>query len=275
MKKRLTILAVIFSVLFLIGACSNTGQSGSANSLEKTSTLSVTATSKQDSIATNGDIAVLGGGLRLTTAMLNIDYFSIEENSGFDGEQEGEHDNGDAEDIEENNGFDGEQEGEHDDGDVNEDTGAEDIILSGPVPIDISSGEYVLSPVEMYPGTFKRIDAVFAITDTDPFKGNSIVITGNFTPTGGDPIPFILNSQFTQEIQSRITDANGGIIVVSDNSTVSVVVTFDLAVWFNGLDFSSAESNNGIIIDGTYNKELLSKFETNLAQSGELEEIND
>jgi hypothetical protein len=84
-----------------------------------------------------------------------------------------------------------------------------------------------------------------------------MVITGDFTPTSGAAIPFALRSQFAQEIQSRIAD--GGIII-ANNATVPVVVIFDLAGWFGGVDFANATIENGeILIDSAHNIDLLLK----------------
>jgi len=137
--------------------------------------------------------------------------------------------------------------------------------------LDISSGEAFIDSVAVYPGTFKKVDFTFMINTAPPFNGKTIVIGGEFAPTNGTTsLDFTLKSEFNQEIQSHIA-GNG--ITVANNVTVAVVVTFDLAGWFDNVDFGSAQVVNGeILIDNAHNTALLSAFEDNLSQSIEVEE---
>ena len=243
----------------LATGCSNGNPAGSSSTVQKNSVAVMKAASRQITSGTAIDIPVQGGDLHIQVALLNIEKFEIEENSGFDGEQEGEH-----------------QDGDHDDDNGNDDTietELEDIEVTGPFDIDVSNGEIFLDSVAVYSGTFKKVEFNFVVNSNSPFNGNTIHISGEFRPTNAASIPFTLQSQFSENIQGRIA---GDGIIVSENTIVPIVVTFDLAGWFNGVDFSSAEVvNSEIRIDSTSNTALLTVFENNLGQHVDVEEDND
>ncbi len=232
--------------------CKNSSPSDSSP-MQKSSTVLMKAAAKVQPHVTLGDIPVKGGSLNIQSALLNIEKFLIEENFGFDGEQEGEHQDDD-------NGSDN----DHD---------APDIMVAGPFSIEISKGEAFLDSVAVYPGTFKDLKLNFARKAAAPFNGKSLVISGQFAPTNGAAIPFTINSEFAKEIQSQIA-GNG--IIVPQNAKVPVVVNFDLQAWFSGMDFTNATLVNGaILIDNANNAGLLSAFEANLAKFVEVEEDRD
>ncbi len=117
----------------------------------------------------------------------------------------------------------------------------------------------------MYPGTFRKVEKSFALSDAAPFDGDAIVVVRSHQPGTDAPIPFTLRSRFTEDMQARI--ANGG-ITVKDNATVPITVIFDLDALFGSLDFASAVVEGGeILIDAAHNHALLTGFELNLGDS--------
>jgi hypothetical protein len=167
--------------------------------------------------------------------------------------------------VEENSGFDGEQTGENNDG-ANDTLGTTgetpDITVPGPFSVDLSSGTASIGSFDVYPGTFKKVNFKLVPNSADPFWGKTIVISGLYTPQGGSAIPFTLKSDVNSQLQLPL--ANGGIVATS-NSTVSLDIVIDLPVLFNSVDFSTATVSNGqILIDSQNNAALLSSFETNL-----------
>ncbi len=236
-------------LLILVTYC---GKNPSAStSLQKNSVVLMKAKAKLHSTSSMSDIPVPGGSVNVQFALLNIEKYRIEENSGVENEQQGQHEDNDS------GGSDNEQE-------------APDIAVTGPFSIDISNGETFIDSVAVYPGTFKKVDFTFMLNSAPPFDGKTIVISGEFIPVNGTAIPMTIKSTFAQEIQIRIA---GGGITVAANSTVPVVVTFDLTGMFNNVDFGSAQVSNGeIIVDNVSNTALLAAFEANLAKYVEVEE---
>lgn len=222
----------------------------------KSSTAVMKATGLHKSASTTlSDLPVLGGTLNVQSAWINISDLRIEENSGFDGEQQGEHNDGDQ------GGSENESQGSEND--------SPDITAPGPFSLEISSGQALIGSFNVYPGTFKKVDFTFQPNTNDPFYGKTIVISGEFTSTAGTVTPFALKSEFAQPIQTQIA---GGGITVPANATVDINVVFDLAGWFSNVDFSAAQISNGqILIDSSNNTALLSAFEANLAQYVEVE----
>ena len=244
MKQKTSLLFVLSCITLLCLASGCEQEPG-------TIILTAKATTKSIGSSTNLDnIPVIGGTVNVQTAMINVEKFIIEENSGSDGEFDGENDDGDS-DVE-----------------------AEDITVKGPFSLDISSGFAPISNVSVYPGTFKQVDVTFLVNIDPPFNGNSIIISGEFIPAGGGvPVPFNLQSEFSEEIQCLIA---GGGITVTSNSTVTMTVNFDLAKWFELLDFANAQITNGVIeINTLSNLNLLANFENNFENSGEVDEENE
>lgn len=186
---------------------------------------------------------ITGGTLDVQSAMLNFKDLVIEENSGFDGEQQGENNSG-----------------EQNDGGSELET--PDITSAGPFVIDLSNGNALIGSFDVYPGTFKKVNFSLSPNSAEPFLGQTIVISGTYTQDGGTIIPFTLKSDIIAQLQLPL--ANGG-VVVSANSTVSISIIVDLPSLFNSVNFTSATSTNGeISIDSQNNSALLSRFETNL-----------
>lgn len=244
--------ALLFSVVLisalLFSAC-NKSEPISPISLEKSSNVILKASGKT---ATNiNRIAVTNGNVSLSTFYISLSKINIQENSGFDGEQNGENNDGQAE-----NG--------------STEIEVPDITLNGPFNFNIASGSVELGTFAVYPGTFKQVDLTFLTTSNSPFNGNSLVINGNFTSSNGTVIPFVLHSKFSNTFQTLIS-GNG--ITVNQNSTVPVTIIYDFDKMFANMNFDSATIINGtIFIDETNNSELLRTFENNLNNSVELED---
>ncbi len=261
-SKRYAVILAGLALLVLSIGCSKTNPTAYSKAAQKTGTVLMKASPTHNQNAIMSIVPVTGGNLDIQSAMINIDQFKIEENSGFDVEQQGDHNDGDQ------GGVDNEAGGI----DTNEQDAA-DIVVTGPFALDISNGEVLINSVAVYPGTFKKVDFTFKINTAPPFNGKAILLSGVFTPNTGAAVPFTLKSEFSKTIQSKIA-GNG--ITVANNSTVPVKVIFDLAGWFNTVDFSGAQLSNGeIVIDSTNNTALLTAFETNLAQYVEVEKESD
>lgn len=247
----ITNLTVITSLaLLLLSGCGG-DPFALSKSMEKSSTVVLKASARHPSVGNSIEIPVPGGSLAISSALLNIGEFEIEGNSEVEHEDENE-DNDDKED----------DEGESD-----------EIEVKGPFAIDISSGEAFIDSVAVFPGTFKKVELEFALNTSSPFDGNSIVMQGDFTPTNGVAVPFTLKSGFKREIEGGLA---GDGITVPENATVPVVVTFDLAGFFENVDFGNAAVVNGeIVIDGTNNSTLLAAFEANLSKYVEVEVDDD
>jgi hypothetical protein len=210
------------------------------DSNQKSSTLSVKAVAKV--------ISAKGDSLSIKTADVNIANLQIEENSGNDGENVGGGDN-------ETGGNDVEGGNENDNG---------DIVLAGPYSLDIASGSASIGQVNIYPGTFKKVDLDFQTSSSSTYNGSSIFITGTYTDNSGTIIPFKIYSSFAQQVQLPIA-GNG--ITVAANSMVTIDIVFDVNAWLTGLDFASATITNGVIlINSANNTSLLTTFELNLSK---------
>ena len=239
--QRMLYLTILVTIVFML-SCSNSPVTASR---EKSSMILLKASSKQLSTSTPSEIPVPGGVLTVSSALLNIGEFEIEENSGFEHEGKNKDDEGES----------------------------DEIVVKGPFAIDISSGEAFIDSVAVFPGTFKKVELEFALNTSSPFDGKSIVMQGDFNPTNGVAVPFTLKSGFKREIEGGLA---GDGITVPENATVPVVVTFDLAGFFENVDFGNAAVVNGeIVIDGTNNSTLLAAFEANLSKYVEVEEDDD
>lgn len=247
--KFVLVLGTFFLAMLFFSAC-NKSDPTSPSTLSKSSTIVLKAGSKSALSGSSSDIPVTGGSLSLSSFDVNISKIQIQENSGFDGEQQGENNDGNT-----------------DDG--GNETEMPDIILNGPFNLNIASGSVEVGSFDVYPGTFKQVDLYFSTTVNQPYNGNSITINGGLTNQTGSTIPVILKSKFAQNFQTLIS-GNG--ITVTQNTTVPVTITFDFNKMFANLDFSSATVTDGtILIDDTHNSQLLTTFENNLNNSVELE----
>lgn len=195
-------------------------------------------------------------GFTLNSVKINIAYLIIEENSGNDVEQQGNHnDGGNDNENKSKEGSNGEN---------------GDVLLPGPYVLDVIDGKLTIDQVDVYPGTFKKVDFSFLINNEAGFGGNSIVVSGSYQRTDGSVLPVLLKSDFNQQVQLKL--ANGGVIAAA-KSTVALSIVLDIPAWINRLNLSTAVVlNNEILIDKTNNPELLNLFESNLTSNIEVED---
>lgn len=245
-KKIVLLFSASLVVALFFSAC-NKSDPNSPTSLDKSSTVILKANGKT---ATNiNSIASANGNLSLSTFNISLSKINIQENSGFDGEQTGENNDGGS-----NNG----------------DTEAPDILLNGPFTFNIASGSVDVGTFAVYPGTFKQVDLNFFTDVNPPFNGNSLFVNGDFVKSNGNVIPFVLQSKFSNTFQTLISGTG---ITVTQNSTVPVTIMFDFDKMFANINFDSTTITNGtILIDETHNTGLLQSFENNLNNSVELED---
>ena len=146
---------------------------------------------------------------------------------------------------------------------IKENSGNDDVILQGPYTIEISNGIASLKQVDMFTGSYKKVDLTIQARDSTTLGGHSIIITGNYITAKDITIPFTLKSDFTKQIQLPLV--NDG-VTVSENSKVSISIVFDIKTWLSALDFANAHITNGeIVIDNNNNISLLNVFEADLA----------
>jgi hypothetical protein len=233
--------------------------SGCAKDNAKTSKMTIGFSTIRSSIlkstGSKGSLSAVNG-FTLNSVKISIADLAIEENSGNDVEQQGDHNDGNG-DNENNN---------------KEDSNAEndDVSLPGPYVLNVIDGKITIDQVDVYPGTFKKVDFTFLINKEAGFGGNSIIVKGSYQKKDGTVLPVVLKSSFNQQVQLPL--ANGGVIVAA-NSTVSLTIVLDIPSWLNNIDLSSAfVSNNEILIDKTNNQELLKLFEANLTSDIEVED---
>ncbi len=225
------------------GACN----SSTPIDLTKSSSVILRATTQPKQGNNAGRISSINSGeVVITFAQVRIEDIHIEENSGNDNEQEGEHDN------------EGDQGDGQDGGSDTEETES-DIILPGPYVIELTdNNQAVISNVAVFPGIYKKVNFQF-LNDT----GDAILIRGTFSKSG-TPIPFALSSSFDQPVQLLL--ANDGITIAA-NSSKDIAIVFDINNWLATLDLSAAIVTNGeIVIDKTNNTFILDAFEAVLLQ---------
>ncbi len=242
-------IGLLFSIsIMYLGGCSDKNPAN-AQPLLKSSSIVLKTGIKSNQLASS--IPMTGGSLELTSANFNLDKLFIQENSGFDGEQQGDHNDGN---------------------DNGSETEASDITVKGPLQFDIAKGDVSIGNVSVYPGIFKKVDVYFSLNSAVPFNGSSIFVTGDFHKSNGTIIPFEIKSQYNSMYETLI--ANGGITVLV-NQTVEIKLSFDLMKLFGNLDLSNAViTNNKITIDSNNNTNILSVFEANLSQSIDFEDHN-
>lgn len=249
--KRVSPLMVLAAILFIVSGCAKD------SNLNKSSLLAVNlSTIKNAALNNTWTKGTTTSAFTLNSAKVSISDLVIEENSGNDVEQQGEHNDG----------------GNDAENDSNNETGGEkdDVILPGPYMLDVLNGSLSIDQVAVYPGTFKKLDFKFNVSNEAGFGGNSIVVKGSYQKPDGTAVPVTLRSDFHQQIQLPI--ANSGITVAANNA-ITLTIVLDIQSWINTIDLSGAIlTNNEIIIDKTINADLLTLFESNLASSIEVED---
>jgi len=245
---------IIVVAVFLATACAKDN-----SLLTKSSTLALSlSTAKSTSPGTGGSkgITALTNGFTVNSVKISIADLTIEENSGNDVEQQGNHNDGEKDNENKSNKESGVENG--------------DILLSGPYVLDVTEGKLTIDQVDVFPGTFKKVDFTFLINNEPGFDGNSIVVTGSYLKTDGTVLPVVLKSDFNHQVQLPL--ANGGVIAAA-NSTVVLSIVLDIPTWINSLDLSTAVVlNNEIHIDKANNPGLLILFESNLTSNIEVED---
>lgn len=218
--------------------------------LTKSASLTVRATGQSKSVNSGGRIAsTTSGDLEITSAKVTIADIHIEENSGNDNEDEGDLDNDEQNENEKESDNEGPE---------------SDIVLDGPYVLELTNNLSIISDVQVFPGTYKKVNFRFASGPDD-----AIIIKGKYTYSGVTT-PFTLSSAFDQPIQLLL--ANGGIIVAA-NTTKDIDIVFDTDSWLETLDFSAATITNGeVIIDKNNNPQILAGFEAVLKQYIDAEE---
>jgi len=247
-KRRIPMGILSIAVLILaVTGCKNPTHLGQ-NTPVKSSAVVLKASAVGRGLDSPDSFPVPGGAVVVDTAAVNIAEFRIQENSGPDSGGNGE------------SGGEGEQpEGG--------DQELPDIVVPGPFLLQIAAGETFIDTVVVYPGAFRQVDAALAVSSLPPLTGKSIYITGSYQPVSGPGVPFVLKSEFHDGTECPI--AGGGFVIPSD-TTVALVVEFDVAGWFAELDMGSAELTNGVIlIDSGHNPSLLAAFEAALSGEGE------
>ena len=236
MSSTVRALVVVATLCALLSITCSPGSSAAAS--HRSSSLTVSVAPVPDFATTIPEIVVNDGTLDLQSAVFSIDSVKIEEHTeGDDDDEHGEH------------GTDNES---GDDGDD------EEIVMHGPFTVDIASGEVELGTVSVFPGTFTKVEVELRPNG----QPHSIVITGSYEATAGGSTPFTLHSAFSGDFEAPLA---GGGLTISEKSVVPIIVSFDLAGMFDGLDFAGATVSGGeILIDDTNNPALLQAFEAQL-----------
>ena len=252
LKRVSPLMMALAAILFMMAGCAKDN-----SGLTKSSRLAVNISTLKSAVLNNaGTKGASTSAFALNSAKISISGLVIEENSGNDVEQQGDINDGGS--------------------DAEKDTGTEaggekeDVVLPGPYTLDVVNGTLAIDQVAVYPGTFKKVDFKFNVSNETGFGGNSIVVTGSYRKTDGTVVPVTLRSDFSQQVQLPL--ANNGITVAADN-TITLTIVLDIPSWMNNIDLSGAvATNNEIIIDKTVNADLLNLFEVNLASSIEVED---
>lgn len=208
--------------------------------------------------ASGGVITTQNGALDISSFIMSMGNLRIEENSGNDVQEGGGNNSNDGNDASESSAPEGSEGPEN-----------SDIILAGPFIVDAVGGTISLQKIDVFPGTFKKVDFSLQPQTAAPLNGSSIVVKGNFK-SGSSAVPFTIQSSLTSYLQLPL-QGNG--IVVKDKGTSVITITVDVASLLNNLDLSTASIVNGeIVIDGINNISLLKLFEANFAKFTEASE---
>ena len=254
--KSIALIVLSLVIPFLLGVTSCKKDNAGVKSV----LLTVKSTVAKKVSGTGLEIPLLNGSLSVTSASVNIANVKIEENSG-DENQQGENNTGGND----KKGNSSDKKGSSSEADSG------DIALPGPFALEISAGTSSLGQINMYPGTFRKVNFQFQTSTNNPFNGNTIVISGNYKKTDGTIIPFIMQSNFSEEVQLLI--ANGGIVAAA-NTSQNILIQFNLNEWLN-LDFAGAQvTNNQILINSANNISLLNAFNANVAKNIEADNEN-
>src|SRR5688500_4233465 len=151
--------------------------------------------------------------------------------------------------------------------------GGAEVEVEGPLVIDLLAAS-PLAGIELEAGAYCRLEVEWQTLDGAPpadapteLAGAAIVVTG---PAEGG---FVIRSERNDELRLEA----GGDGFTLDEATGALFVAFDLAVWLDGIDFTSAEVGaDGIIhIDDQDNSDLLDIFDDNVGDAADLFDDDD
>ena len=246
--KAVLVISVILLITVIFSACNKT-EPTTPNAASKSSSVMLKASGKSLASGSINNIPLSNGKLSLVSFYVSLSQIKIQENSGFDGEQQGDNNDGNSSGGTE--------------------TETPDLVLNGPFNFDIANGEVNIGTFDVYPGVFKQVDLFFLCSANQPFNGGSLIINGNYTNQNGTVTPVVLKSKFGQSFQTLLA---GSGINVANNSKMPITIAFNFDKIFAQIDLSKALINNGTItIDEANNLTLLQLFEKNLNNSVDLE----
>ena len=103
--------------------------------------------------------------------------------------------------------------------------------------------------------------------------GKSVIIKGTYTEPDKETIEFEFST--SSEIELEVESDAG--FYLDEGTILELVVTFDLSLLFEGVDFYGAEENDeGIVImDDTTNVEQTKKVKSNICKYAEIEDEDD
>ncbi len=141
----------------------------------------------------------------------------------------------------------------------------DEVDFKGPFVIDLLTG--VSNPeipmAGLYPATYDEVE-VELIDEDDNSGQKSIVVKGTY---GADDIVFEFSTTEDFEFEAEADDdSQAYLFEVIEGKTTNVVMEFQLANWFKGVDFTTGTLNeNGkLIISETENKSLYDKIAENI-----------
>lgn len=250
-QKFFSVLPLIIVLLCYVG-CDLTSQNSDTRDAIKMGSLTLDlATSTQ--LTKICSMPVTGGEVTLEMALVNI--VAVELSSD---EQESDEDMG-GEDQE---GNDGEQEGDHQDNDDEDED--DDVLITGPFPVDLSSGSVEITSTEVPAGSYTEVELILGATDQADFGGHTILISGSFTSPILGTLPLSIVSNLSGDLECGIS---GDVLIVEPDAVTQIRIIFDLVAALDAIDFSSASiSDAGIVISSLANADLLEVFEAQLSQ---------
>lgn len=261
MKQLVMKLKIFVPVLLIILVANACKKSSAPANKVKSASITLKATSvkpayKNTAAGAGISFPVKNGTLEISSAWVNFGNVNLQENTGNDGEGQ----------------YNGGSTSTSDNESSSQTADSSNIVLPGPYALNVATDTITLSQVQVFPGTFKKVDLTFMVKNDTVFKGNSIVIKGQFKATSGATFPFMLESKFAKQIELKL--AKG--ITVSANSKVSIAIVFSLNKWLSTIDLTQAVQTNGVIlIDTTHNQAILNTFESALSGANQGIELNE
>lgn len=151
--------------------------------------------------------------------------------------------------------------------------------LLGPFVIDLLQNTALpgIEAVTVPAGDYCEIDLTFdalsaeelppGLSPEDPIVGNALLIQGNRADGKAFTVLLKRDDRFKLE-----ASAPQGIPIFGDGGVATFFVSFDLQVWFAGVDLAQAEvgPDGGILIDGTRNSALHALIVENVIRSARL-----